>query len=374
MPAELLAPPGGYPPMLEGVRYKSPILVPTSDLPYVPFQEIRREPEAFEYPLQQRVDAELMGILGKDFMHTDAVDAFDERAARFGNLIRSLSPAERNGQLDKKTREIVERRGSCLRIAATVLATKLKYDLYKSMDAKLTERMATKYHPQAATELRVYGPPPTDEDPSPQPLDAGQTIAYLKSGWDEETHTQSYRIRGLSIPAEEQAARVPKRTFPNLMQELANEWQVSALGSNLVPEQRVANVIAPEIGETDEVMLEFRGMTDEDINALSPDNPQHAQKIADIGAELTDVIIGIDCYFAAIGIDVDKSDKAVMDQALKTFAEGPDLLDEGIGFKERMRYLEEKARRFARNHALPFPPTPKERVLVHNPRARRRAN
>jgi len=378
MAAVIERPPGGFGSMQEGVRYKSPIhVLPASPDLYVPFETVRTEPQEYEHPLQARIDAELMPLLGTDFTNMDALQAFDQRAAVFGDLIRRLTPDQRNGNLYEDTRKLVERRASCLRIAATVLATKFRYDLHGSIDAKMTDRMGVKkYHSQAVTELRVYGPPPTPESPNPQPLDGPMAMAYLKDGYDEVTDTQSYQIRWLPIPFREQAARIPTKNFKNLYQQLANEWQASAFGSDLVPEQRVANVIVPEIGETDEVMREFKDMTTDQVNALSSGNPQHAQQIADIGAELTDVMIGVDCYLASIGTEVDDADKAAMDQAVKTFAEGPDLEDEGIEFRERMKYLEELTRRRKANLTLPWKPTRRrgEPIMVYTSSRKRRAN
>lgn len=353
MTAEVMRPRGTTIPLTEGgIIHKPSFIEPAPDplfsTPEIPFTE-------YQLPLQNEIEEKLMHLLGnKDYTPAIAVRALRERGRALENQINSVSlDSMNNGTLTMDELSEIGDRTACVRITAAIIANKFRINLGSFIDKKLMEKMQDKYNPNSVTELRLYGTPE-----NPGRMTGPEALRSLKSKWvfDEELgrETQTYHYRRLPVPDEEEHVREPQRTFISPRQAISNLWQVKALGSDLVPSERISNLIC-EGGEIDEAVNIFKGMSQDEINAISPESEVDLELLRDLGFELADVWINSWCADSSNGIESAVKDKERLGIAVKKFKDGPKLRKAGVEINERLEYLDAKHKREKMGLKPPIP-------------------
>jgi NTP pyrophosphatase (non-canonical NTP hydrolase) len=337
MPVEVMHPPGVMPLISEGDKSPDSSAATFSTIP-TPEQEIIPTSPEFQLPLQREVSERLLKLFGPDYTPAMGHRSLRERGRRLTDTIQSVDQLAMNrGELDIDTLSEIGDRNACVRISASILASKLGIDLAPIIEKKLVEKVQRKYDPDLITDIRLYG---TFDNPGRKTGPEAMIIA--KQSFDTETGQQTLRPSGRSVPSWDENRRVPDRMFGNYLQDLAHWWQTRALGSDLVPSDRVTNLIS-EDGEIEEALAALGGLSADEINNLNYSNEEDRPLLDDLGEELADVFIGTWCTDAVNGIDSDVKDKERMEIAVKKY-------------DSRLKYLDELHRRELLGLQPPTPP------------------
>ncbi len=279
-------------PAPEGRVIFSPPLAPThaSEQLWPPEMPIYIEPPLLVDPpkptkperpfsqIQERLRAEWVPVRGETPV-SEMVAVFKEKAIHLELEAAAMTPDELAGNMDPEKRRRVIRKISAIMTGAVDILTEYGFDVDQLISDKL-DVVDVKYDPDMFTEQRIHG-----FNGKPGRRNVREVARAMKYGYDKNNKTQSYQLRGLVIPVEEETARFGDLTpFVNWHQMRVAEWQYRAFGSDFSVEQ---SIMPNMIGEMKEFLDEFDKLNPEQIDHL-----QVGRNRDDIGEEGADFLIG----------------------------------------------------------------------------------
>jgi hypothetical protein len=309
------------------------------------------KPPTFSHPLQERISREWRPLLLEKGEGSPArrLDVLKQSVDKFGNLVGQLSADEIDGDPDSEIVRLLARKASYIKLAAIDLVTPMKIDAGSFGEHKTLDTMPIKYPEDIVYGLVRSGMPPLE------------AMAHLKRLYMEGKTPipMAYQMMG-----EEIAYRVPRNpdsNFKDALQDVADTWQRRAFGMYLRASDRIPNML----GEAQELIDEFDGMTDDEINSFATNNKvvtayeklegdPMRNKLASIGGEAGDVIIGVDGFTAGMNRDQAIDANAALNRQIWKYRKTKRLVGVGYPEPEAMRLLHDVEERKSRGLRLPL--------------------
>lgn len=263
--------------------------------------------------IQEKLKREWVPVRG-DVPPSIILDVFSYKSTLLAVELAGLTSDQLAGNMSPDLKQRLVRKTVNSQVGCIDMLTELGHDAEELVDNKL-EVIDTKYNADKFTELRLYGPPE-----APGRMSVREVAAYLKAHYDKKTGVQSYELRQLPVPEEEERARFADLSpFENWQQLRIAEWQVRAFGSDLSVS---GSILKNMLGEYDEFMAEFNGLTPTKIDRIKD---THDQRWNNIGEEGADYLISSMGLLAAWEVCAQRGITSKVDQMKHDFKKAPAL-------------------------------------------------
>lgn len=312
----------------------------------------------YNHQLQARVAGEWIPLLlenGEGSL-SRRVAVFRDRVDSFASFTNELTEDQLDGGMDPKLMDKVVQEASHIKIAAMGVGTRLGIDVGSFMDKKMLEKMQEKYPPDSIYALITSGLAPLE------------AMGLLKSAYN---NGHKPFVPSPEISPAEQEYRLPRvPAYKDPYQDITDAWQRRAFGIYLRPVERLPNLF----GESQELLEEFNGMSEADVNSLAggrlitADEPQGKDVLTDkriaIAGEIADVSIALDGYTATLDRDQEIDANAALDATIQRYRKTGRLVGEGYSEQEAMDLLRKVDHRVRVGARLPYVKNPTVAAII----------